>query len=357
MIEVVIGEIKEEIDQQIKNFLEKKREKGFLEEMPDYFFEFIDCVENFMLRGGKRLRPVLFCIGYDFWGDNERRREVVRISMLVEFLHAYLLIHDDVIDQDDFRHGGPSVHFKYKQKYLDKFKEGSAQHLGFSMAINIGDIVSAWVYEIAMDSDFEENKKIALVKKISEVMEMTLIGQVMDQEVGMGDDISFEKISMVQKYKTAKYTIEGPLQMGAILAGANKENLNFISSFAIPLGVAYQIQDDILGVFGDEDKIGKPVGADIRGGKKTLLVLSVLENAEKKDREFLLDKLGDKNVTKRDTERIRGIMINSGALDYSKKRILQLGNEFVSKLESGNLADERLSNIKELGHYLLDRDN
>jgi len=355
MIEAIIREAKEGVDQQIKIFLEKKKEKGSVEGMPDYFFELIGCVENFMLRGGKRLRPILFCMGYDLWGDAKVRSEVTRISMLAEFLHAYLLIHDDVIDRDDLRHGGPSIHFGYRKKYLDKFEEESARHLGFSMAINIGDIVSSWVYEIAMDSDFEENKKISLVKKISEIMETTLFGQVMDQELGMGDDVSFENISRVQEYKTAKYTIEGPLQMGAILAGANREKLNFISSFAIPLGMAYQVQDDILGVFGDEDKIGKPVGSDIREGKKTLLVLFALENTGEKDKKFLLDKLGDKEVTKDDVDRIRHIMVSSGALDYSRKRALWLGDEFALKLGNGYLADESASVIREFGYHILGR--
>lgn len=355
MIEEEIKILQKEIDVNILEFLSYKKQKAEEDSALAEFFELLDNIRDFVMRGGKRLRPVLFFYGYTLAGGKDKE-EALSCSIAAEFLHTYLLIHDDVIDEDDCRHNGYSMHLKYIKDYEKRYSGKNLKHFGDSMAISVGDVVSGWSYEIIASSNFDADRKLEAIKKISNINQNTGLGQILDIFLGTGDIVSENYVYNIQYYKTALYTITGPLQLGALLAGADNDELKFIYDFSVPLGVAYQIQDDILGIFGDEEKIGKPVGSDLREGKKTLLISYIIDNAEKADKEFVLSRLGRQDISRDDVEKIREIMIKSGALKDSERRMEELNSRFISCLKS---SPEKFSKkylpLEDFGKFVLKR--
>ncbi len=158
------------------------------------------------------------------------------------------------------------------------------------------------------------------------------------------------------EYKTAKYTFEGPLHLGAILGGADDKFLNQLSQYAIPAGIAFQIQDDILGIFGDEKKTGKPVGSDIRQGKYTILVAKAFEKANPRQKKILARCLGNKNLTKKDIEDFRKVIIESGSLDYAKNLAMKLVWEAKKELEKIKMNSETKKFLRGIAEYMIKRE-
>lgn len=354
-IEDTIKYLKKEIDVRIEVFLNKKEAEGRKNDMPDEFFEALGNIRSLILRGGKRLRPILFYYGYVLSGGI-RKEEAMKAAIALEFLHVGFLIHDDVMDRDEIRHNGLSMYAKYEKDYAQKLRRADMQYFGPAMAICVGDIALSWGYEVLVDADFGENAKKKIIEGMTDIITQTSIGQMLDEILQIGDDFSENAVYKVHNYKTARYTIRGPLQLGAIVAGADQEELDFISRFSIPLGIAYQIRDDLIGVFEEEESIGKPVASDIRESKKTLLVSYTLEHADVKDKEFLLSQLGNKDLTKEDIERVREIMVSCGARAYSEKRIAELTEEFLKNLKSDPEGYSKdYSFLENFAQYLLSR--
>lgn len=347
--------LREGVNRELEIFLDEKSAKAERDGMPKEFSETVLNIREFVLRGGKRLRPTLFYCGYILAGGTDKK-EALRVAIALEFLHTGLLIHDDVMDRDNVRHGGPSMHYKYETDYGVKLGRVDLQHFGFSMAVCAGDAALAWSYEALVNNNFEDRLKIRAVALMSDILTETTMGQMMDESLQIGNDFDEQMIEKVYDYKTARYTIMGPLQLGAIFAGAGETEVDFMSEFAIPLGVAFQMQDDILGVFGDMKKTGKPVGSDLREGKKTLLVAYAIKNAAAEDREFILSHLGKKDLTQEDVMKMREIIENSGALKYSEDKISRLTQDFLDKLENGgDDAGNKYLALKDLAGYLLKR--
>lgn len=347
--------LKEGVNRELGIFLDEKSAKAPRYGMPKEFLETVLNIREFVFRGGKRLRPTLFYCGYILAGGTEKK-EALRVAIALEFLHTGLLIQDDVMDGDNLRHGGPSMHFKYETDYGAKLGRGDLRHFGYSMAVCAGDAALAWSYEVLASNNFEDRLKIRAVVRMSGIVAETTMGQMMDESLQIGSDFDEKMIEKVYDYKTARYTIMGPLQLGAIFAGAPEKELKSIADFAIPLGVAFQMQDDILGVFGDTEKTGKPVGSDLREGKKTLLVSFAIKNAASEDREFILSHLGKKNLTQKEVMKMREIIENSGALKYSEDKIARLTQDFSDKLENGgDGGGDKYLALKDLADYLLKR--
>lgn len=356
MNEENIKKLQKSIDAELAKFLDAKIRIAGQKGMPEKFVEALENIKEFVLRGGKRLRPILLYLGFTMSRGKSDEKGIFSTCLAIEFLHVYFLIHDDVIDQDDMRHGGPSMHFKYEMDYREKYGDKDLKHFGISNAIDIGDIVSSWGYEIIANSSFEDKDKLRAIRQLSLIDEETSAGQILDGFLEIGEEADEKLVYEVQKYKTAKYTVAGPLQLGAMLAGAGEAELDFIEKFSVPLGVAYQIRDDVLGIFGDEKQTGKAVGADMREGKKTLLISYVLEKADENGRKFILEKLGDKNLDEADMDKIKGIMKDSGALAYSERKIDEFAEEFLKNLKSDpDNFSIKYYELENLADYLLKR--
>lgn len=290
-----------------------------------------ELLKEFSLNGGKRFRAAFTYYGYRAAGEGDEEN-ILYASAAMELLHSFFLIHDDIIDKSDLRRGSPSIHVRYKQIYenkgfLSNLEDSGKTHLTSSMAIINGDACSALAYEALIDSGFQAEKIVQVLKVMHEIVKFTAIGELLDIIATIRRDATEEEVLKMHYLKTARYTIEGPLHAGAILHGTTPSTLALLSKYAIPVGIAFQIHDDILGIYGTEEQLGKPVGSDIREGKQTLLTVSAFKNAPPSQKKKLESFIGNPHVTKADIDEVKRIIEDTGSLDYSKMKEIQLIEE------------------------------
>lgn len=265
-----------------------------------------------MLSGGKRVRPFLTHTSYVGCGGRELNK-ILNVEIAVELVHIFLLIHDDFMDDADERHGVNSVHKKFSIK--------GDKHFGDSLAVTGADLIFALANRLALESGLESEKLLKAVAYLQSIVENTAVGQIQDISLSKTNAPCQEDVLKMYQNKTAKYTFEGPLMLGATLAGCtNKKTLKEISDFSLVLGRAFQIQDDILGVFGTKAQTGKTVN-DIAEGKRTLLVVSALKNLNSRAKRELQSILGKKDASKIEIARFKALLEESGSLEYCKKMI------------------------------------
>lgn len=344
--------LKKEIDKRLKNFFIKKIKEA-KKIFPPLVGKIISDIGEFNLRGGKRIRPILVYFGYLAAGG-KRKKEILDTSIFIELLHNYILMHDDIIDRDEFRRGKPTIHCKYQALYKKISKD--FEHLGISAGIVAGDVTSSFGYEILAKSRFPQPLKIKAINRLNQMLTDVFSGEVLDVFLGIEKKLSQNEIFKILEYKTAKYTIEGPLHLGAILAGGNKKVLKKLSDYAIPLGIAFQIQDDILGTFGDEKKLGKPVGSDLKEGKQTLLILKARKLANKSERKIINQALGNPNLTKNQLEKVRKIIIKTGSLDFAKALAKKLVSQSKIVIEKSNFPIRVKEFLMNLADFLIERE-
>ncbi|MFZ2154045.1 MAG: polyprenyl synthetase family protein [Candidatus Moraniibacteriota bacterium] len=313
-------------------------------------------VKKITMSGGKRLRPALMYWGYCGVGGQDEK-ELLKTSISIELIHIFLLIHDDIIDNDPKRHGVETVHIKYGKlgKAMAK-RETDHQHFGNSMGIVVGDIVGALGNKVLFNSKFAPDLVVRALSRLQDIVARVAIGEAQDVFIEHRGIASEAEVLDMYKNKTAKYTIEGPLHLGAILGGAEGPLLDRITKFAVPVGIAFQIQDDILGIFGDEKKIGKPVGSDIREGKQTLLVVRALKNANKKQKERLLELLGKKDIQETEIEEFRNIIRQTKSLDYANNLAQKLITEGKNELNNIGFNQPTQDRLAALADYLTQRE-
>lgn len=303
-------------------------------------------VKQFSLSGGKRLRAAFMYYGYRAAGGTDMDR-MIRTTVSVELVHIFLLIHDDIIDRDEKRHGVTTIHKHFQKIGSHLSVRSDAAHFGNSMAIIVGDMIGALGNQIIFESGFDPVRVLSALSKLQDIVSLTVVGEAQDIMIEYRGYATEAEILAMYENKTARYTIDGPIQLGCILAGGSEELSRSLSAYAVPLGIAFQIQDDILGVFGSEDKLGKPVGSDIEEGKITILVSKALSRISKREQKELLAilKKGPKLSTE-DIDRFRFILKDSGALQASR----DLAHEYI---ETGKQALLPLSFESEAKEFLL----
>lgn len=296
-------------------------------------------------RRGKKIRGSLVVLGYEL-GGGKRSKEIFDTSLFIELIHAGLLVHDDIQDQDISRRGLPTIHHLY-EKVGNKYKIGNAaKHYGESMAINIG----ATAYFLALDklfsSKFPPKRLVDVGKLCGKHISNTTYGQILDTSNIFIKNPNQDELLNILKYKTAEYTGVFPLLAGTTLAGLEDEKkLNTIRKYGYYLGWAFQIQDDILGTFGDEKKLGKSIGVDIKEGKVTLLMLHLFEHGRKKDKELLKKLLGKKDITNEEINNAQDVLKKVGSFQY----VNNLGWMYVEK---GKKLIPQITNDKRLASIL-----
>lgn len=288
------------------------------------------------LRAAKRLRASL--VYWSFMLNAEFDERIYRAMAAVEFVHTGLLMHDDFMDRDAIRRGKPTTHVY--------FSEGDLHH-GNSMAVNIGDLVFTHGFRILLNSGFKSSAMVT-DHMLSSIVK-TAYGQAFDVHMEKISDWNEDDVIALHKAKTAIYTYENPLYIGAILGGCGQEVLQILSRYSMEGGVAFQLQDDVLGVFGDSEKTGKSDDSDLLQGKRTLLVLKALERAGAEDRSAIEKVWGKQKAEKADVEKAKKVLIESGSLEYS----MQVSREYATKAQ--NIARELypLCQNKEAVDYLV----
>ena len=337
-IEEELKNFKARLDPKIDAYFDKVLKESIKED--DLVTEALQHAKQIVLAGGKRLRSAFMYYGYIGAGGTEEEK-ILDASMSVELIHSFLLVHDDIIDRDDIRHGVPTLHRRYADFGRRFFPEKDVEHFGNSIAIIMGDMLYSFGNDIIFCADFPKERVFEALSKVQHIVSLTVVGQARDIYMEYKREATEEEILNMYKNKTAKYTVEGPLHMGAILAGCSQELLDGFTAYATPLGIAFQIQDDILGVFGTTKRLGKPVGSDIQEGKITILVSRAMQNGSTKDKKRLkvLLSLGTE-MQDEDIEEFREIIIRTGALEGAKK----LADQYIEEGEAALGAIEKLVN-------------
>ncbi len=317
----MIEEIRKAIDKELASFLDDAEKK--------YAFSSISpllgsSLREYVLRDGKRVRPSLFILLHDgYFEGGTPPKGLYRSAIATELLHAFLLIHDDIVDRSEMRRGLPAMH-----RLLDAgIKElPFLSFNGDDLAIILGDIVYSLAIEAFLSIETDPTLKERAFLKFVESALLTGCGEFIEMLAGAKkvDDVSRETIYSIYDFKTSHYTFVSPMLAGAILANAPNSELEALSELGLSLGRAFQINDDILGVFGDEKITGKSSLTDIAEKKKTLLLFHAYQNARPTQKEKIEMILSKNDIETKDLDEIKQIMVDTGSLGYAKSEIERL---------------------------------
>lgn len=270
--------------------------------------------------GGKRLRPIMVALAYEVFGGKETET-ILPIAISTELLHMSMLIHDDIIDRDFTRYGVANIAGAYQDAYA-KFVSDDLERLHFasSAALLAGDLLISGAYQQILEAQIAPEKIIAVQKLIGRSIFEVAGGELLDTEVTFRP-LGEIPATTIALYKTASYTFIGPLLTGALLADATIAQQQNLRVFAENIGVAFQLRDDILGVFGDEAITGKSSLGDLREGKRTYIVEQFYALASDAQTEAFDSNFGKKSLTQRQAMMLKDLLIVSGALDSTEKAI------------------------------------
>jgi geranylgeranyl diphosphate synthase type I len=291
-----------------------------------------------LVTGGKRLRALMCYWGWRGAGGDPEAHQIVTAGSALELFQAAALIHDDIIDRSDTRRGGPSVHRRFSQLHLAQGWALDSERFGHAAGILAGDLCLSFSEEAFTDIG-ERAASGSRARLIFNLMRAEVMaGQYLDILEEVAGPVrdragAVTRAQSIIRFKSAKYSTEHPLALGGALAGASDELLRGYSAFALPLGEAFQLRDDVLGVFGDPVTTGKPAGDDLREGKRTVLVALALEQASEDESAFIDAKLGSPDLGDEDVAEIRRIIEESGALQATEVLIGEFGSAAFDALE------------------------
>jgi geranylgeranyl diphosphate synthase type I len=309
----------------------------------------IEALRDFVLAGGKRLRPAFCHWTFVGCGGAPGDPALIDAGAALELLHTFALVHDDVMDGSAFRRGRATIHLDFAGRHVAADWRGEPRRFGEGVAILVGDL--AFVYaDILLAGATGDAARL-----FNELRIELNVGQYLDlvgTAQGRTDDATARRIAT---YKSGKYTVERPLHLGAALAGRYPQLGSSLSAFGLPLGEAFQLRDDILGAFGDTAVTGKPVGEDLREGKPTPL-LAIASARAGIEASRLLDRVGAPDLGDDEVEAIQTLMIDTGARADTEARVGALVKQAVAALDQVELAPQATTALAELAEYVGQRD-
>lgn len=317
----------------------------------------LEVAQQFVARGGKRLRPLFCYLGHLLFGGIDDQR-IVQASSALELVHAFLLVHDDIMDQSATRRGLPSVHKQYQSWYESVMEDQQeAARAGECSALLVGDLLASLATDRLITAGYGPEKTVRALRLLSRRTTSTIYGQELDMHFSYTGRASVEEILQMYRLKTSYYSLVLPLEVGGVLAGMTREQRQLLSFFGVPVGVAFQIQDDMLGVYGDERQTGKPVGTDIRQGKQSLLVAYAFAMAKKGQREHLRATVGNAEASDRDVQETLLIIEQTGAKNRAQRDIRERLAHARTVLHRLNGAPEPTQAMLAVLRLLEDRDH
>ncbi|MBN2482857.1 MAG: polyprenyl synthetase family protein [Candidatus Omnitrophica bacterium] len=315
----MITELKKAIDRKIPSFIKSIDTTYSLSKISPLLYT---CIKDFVTRDGKRVRPILFVVGYLGFAKKTAPR-LYTSALAIELLHDFMLVHDDIIDKSDTRRGRPSMH-ALLNTHLKKLR--GLKFDGQDLAIVVGDVMYAMAIDAFLAIKEEPYRKEKALKNFIRAAIFTGGGEFIEllNDAKKIEQVTKNDIYKIYDFKTAYYTFATPLSTGAILAGAPASAIRGLSSYGVALGRAFQIKDDILGIFGNEKQIGKSTLSDLQESKKTLLIWNTFLNSSAKDRLRIKKMLTKDKVTRGDLSLMQQLITRTGALDYAHSEIKRL---------------------------------
>ncbi|MCX6510156.1 MAG: polyprenyl synthetase family protein [Actinobacteria bacterium] len=309
----------------------------------------LDVLTRFVLDGGKRLRPAFCHWAFVGAGGAPGDSGVIDAGAAFEMLHAFALIHDDVMDGSSTRRGESTVHVTFDADHQESAWSGEARRFGEGIAILVGDLAEVYADRLM------SNAPTAAFEVWNELKIELNIGQFLDVLGAARGGVDLQTARRIVRYKSGKYTIERPMHVGAALAGRLDELEEPLSRYGEPLGEAFQLRDDILGTFGDSARTGKPVGDDLRERKPTPLLAIALESATPPQLQ-ILKRIGSLDLSHDEILEIQSVFTDTGALAEIELSISQLTVQAINTLEMIDITTEASDALEELAIYVGTRD-
>lgn len=331
-----LSQVRARVDARLQRFLDDKRSQARLLSEPNV--QLVEAVAGLTLRGGKRLRPATLYAGFVAANAHGDAAHTDDAGAALELLQTYLLIHDDWMDGDDERRGAPSVHAHFRDAFGD-------EHLGASLGVLAGDLASGFAWELLGTAPFPAGRGAEGHAAFAKLHQEVVFGQQLDL-------LKHPDVALVHQLKTGSYTVRGPLCIGALLGNANAEQLSALEQYGDPLGLAFQLRDDLLGTFGDSHATGKPTWNDIRAGKNTSLVASARARLNEADRKYLEWVLGNPDSEDDQVGQAVKLIETCGARAEIEARIDTLLSQAKSVLARASLSPEGTSLLRELADML-----
>ena len=314
--------------------------------------------------GGKRLRPAFCAWGWvAVAGVPENPAALVRAAASLEVLHVSALVHDDVMDASDTRRGQPAAHRQFAGLHAERRLRGDADAFGRGGAILLGDLLLVWSQEMFRGCGLPAEAIERALPVMAAVLTEVTTGQVLDilaqarpaLDARTSPEQVLAQVRQVLEYKTARYTVIRPLQIGAALAGGSPEVLAALGRYGSAVGRAFQLRDDVLGVFGDAEVTGKPAGGDLREGKLTALLAHALRLAAPEDAALLATLAGRRELTDAEVAQARRIITDSGALATVEAEIAEATATAVTGLATAPITAAAREALANLAHAAADR--
>jgi geranylgeranyl diphosphate synthase type I len=346
------------VTDQLRVYLTDRRSAAYY--IGEDYDRLIAGLEDFVLRGGKRLRPA-----FAYWGyravtadpDEPVTDATMQLFAALELLHACALVHDDVIDDSATRRGMPTVHVEFAALHADLAWRGSSAQFGRSAAILMGDLSLVWADDIVAAADLSPDGQSRVRRVWADIRTEVLGGQYLDIVAESSGAHSIESAMNVNTYKTASYTVSRPLQFGAAAAADRPDVQALFYGLGTDLGVAFQLRDDVLGVFGDPAVTGKPSGDDLRSGKRTVLLAEAMQRAEQSDpagAALLRSSIGT-DLTESQVRELCSVIESVGALAAVETRIEALTHRGLEALRQAPINAPARAGLTELAGLAANR--
>ncbi|MDN5879384.1 MAG: polyprenyl synthetase family protein, partial [Micrococcaceae bacterium] len=342
------------LDSMLATFLSEQRD--IVTGISPTAVDLVDSVET-LIQGGKRLRPRFAWWGYAGAGGDPADEAIIRAAAALELFQAAALIHDDVIDRSATRRGRPSVHKSFESTHSRLGWARDGARFGEAAALLAGDLClsfSEQLFATATDAGsparriFDGMRTQVMAGQYLDVLEESAGPSSSDSDV-------LERARTILRYKSAKYSTENPLLLGGALAGADDHLLAGYSAFALPIGEAFQLRDDVLGVFGNAEITGKPAGDDLREGKRTEMIAHGLLLASEEDRDFIQNRLGADDLTAAEINRMMTVLTDCGALAATEGSIAALSAQAFDALDVLSVTDQIREQLRALGKAVTER--
>ncbi|MDX1659376.1 MAG: polyprenyl synthetase family protein [Nitriliruptorales bacterium] len=311
-------------------------------------------LRGFVLGGGKRLRPTLLLLGYRAAGGTELE-PVMGPALALELLHTCALVHDDLIDAAPTRRGRQSVHRRFAALHREEGWDGDPDAFGAAAAVLLGDLAFVQADELFLSADLDAERLLGAFHHFTLLREEVMAGQYVDVHASQSGATSRELAVTVASLKSGRYSVARPLEIGALLGGGDERLVTGLGRVGEPLGRAFQVRDDVLGVFGEEHETGKSVASDLCEGKRTLLVAETVARLDPEDRARFLSLLGDPGLDQAAAGWLREAMVSSGGLDATEHYIAERVEEALAAVAELDLEPEVTAALEAMAVFIRDR--